>query len=187
MPVPQEVSNWKANYPGPYRSRLVSRAEVGADSVIRGRLLRPIAAVLTYAILPIAVLFGLIDWAFGHRVSPEVTLAALVGVSSLVALLAFLLVFTIGNYGIALKPEGVDVYGYTLPRRQLIVRSSPWGDLQQVESWGLYSEIIWLGHSNIALTVTPEEARAILLDPRCLLYGKVPNNLAHRLGMNRRS
>jgi len=160
---------------------MVSRESVSLDRIVRGKFLRPIAAVLTYVILPISVLFGLIDWFIGRTFTFWFDLAALVAVSVPVAFLACVLVIIIGNYGIIIKSDGIQVLGYALSRRRFTSRFAPWNEIQQVESWGLYSETIWLGHSNVALIVTAEEAKLILSDPRCPLYGRVPPRIARQI------
>jgi|SRR5271170_1216927 len=176
-----EASNWKSNYPRGYPGRYVLRDKIPAGKVIRGRFARPVAAVLTYAVLPIAALITLIYVVVGHTVSWQLDLVIIGAVSVPMAFLSVILVFLFGNFGVVLTSNDVNVLGYTFSRKYLICHTAPWTDLQEVESWGLYSETIWIGHSNIALMVTPEEAHAILSDHRCPIHGRVPPRIARRI------
>ncbi len=84
------------------------------------------------------------------------------------------------NVGISLQGQGV-VYYYTTVRPGIAIRRCiPWDNLHRVAARG---GSVSVGTGRTPITLTYEQARVVLTDPRCPLRGQVPDAVRRRIGI----
>jgi hypothetical protein len=169
------------------------RHSIPPNLIFKGSNARLILGNVTYFLAPVS----LAEIAVSFTINP-VPLAYYLGIAILLgAILGFAFYLQLGiilSYGIVVQPEGFAVLRHNGPTWALsktyFREFAPWELLTSVRVQGLFSEYVSLGGGPLGrgsdrVLVDRKEARAILSDPRCPLYGRVPERVARKLGLER--
>jgi hypothetical protein len=153
------------------------------ELVVRGSVTRLVAAQAAYFLFPAALLLAVIALAVGPDLGGRFEFEIVLGFGAFIAFIFWLMVNIAVSFGVILRPEGVELLRYTFKRRTLLSTMFRWEDLTGVEFHGAFNEIVSFGSMSLPLMVDRIEARAILTDARCPLFGKAPAEVSRRLDL----
>jgi hypothetical protein len=163
----------------------VTRQSVSLDQVIRAAPLRQVAALVTYFLVPAIVLLLGVVFGLGASLGWAVDLAFVVGFGAFIGFVFWLIVSISVNFGVIIRPEGVELLRYRGRRGTLARYFFPWESLDNVEVHGLYSEVVSFGAKGLPLMVDHRQGRAILSDPRCPVQSRIPERVRRKLNLDK--
>src|SRR5580658_7219833 len=163
----------------------VTRQSVSLDQVIRAAPLRQVAALVTYFLVPAIVLLLGVVFGLGASLGLAVDLAFAVGFGAFIVFVFWLIVSISVNFGVIIRPEGVELLRYRGRRRTLARYFFPWESLDNVEVHGLYSEVVSFGAEGLPLMVDYRQGRAILSNPRCPVQSRIPERVRRKLDLDK--
>ena len=152
---------------------LVLRESIPKELVVPRSALRLVLAQLTYFVMPVSL--GIVGIMIVENPLPWSVYLGL-GILAIVLIgFAFWMQLQIVlNQGIVIRPDGIAILRSSRHKKNFMQTFVPWQELTTVRVSGLFSEIVTFGKPAEWLRVDRQEARAILSDPRCPLYGKTP-------------
>jgi hypothetical protein len=172
---------------------IILRQSIPPDRIIQGSNARLILGNVIYFPIPVLIATVAVTYINGPLPWP-INLAVYILLVGIVGFAFWLQLGIIVSYGIVVQPEGVAVLRYNRPAKSpsktYFQVFAPWELLTSVRMQGLFSEYVSLGkgplgRDSIRVLVDRKEARTILSDPRCPLYGRVPEKAARKLGLER--
>jgi hypothetical protein len=164
---------------------IVSRQSLAEDHVIRAAPLWQVAAMVTYFLVPATILLVVAVLALGAPLGWEFDVTFVVGFGAFIGVVFSLIIMISINFGVILRPAGVELLRTRGDRRTLARYHFPWEGLDNVRVHGLYSEGVSFGATGLPLMVDHSTGRVILSDPRCPVHTLIPPRVAKKLRLEK--